>query len=245
MNEQSAGSEIKPAQLVTLDPILPTAMARRAEETGVKRVTTEPLTFFILSVLAGVFIAFGAIFATTVTAGSIVMSASDGSPGGSASLPYGLIRLLSGIAFSLGFILVVIGGAELFTGNNLIVMAWAGGKVRTRDLLKSWALAFAGNFLGAFLTAILVFYSTQYTFGSGAVGLAALATAHAKSSLAFIPALTLGILCNALVCLAAWMCYSARTSIDRIFTVIPPIAAFVAASSIASLTFISLRSGYS
>jgi formate/nitrite transporter len=243
MDEQSAGSEIKPAQLVTLDPILPTAMARRAEETGVKRVTAEPLTFFILSVLAGAFIAFGAIFSTTVTAGSIVMSASDSSPAGSASLPYGLIRLLSGVAFSLGFILVVIGGAELFTGNNLIVMAWAGGKVRTRDLLKSWALAFAGNSVGAFLTAILAFYSTQYTFGSGAVGLAALATAHAKSSLAFIPALTLGILCNALVCLAAWMCYSARTSIDRIFTVIPPIAAFVAAGfehSIANVYFIAI-----
>ena len=171
------------------------------------------------------------------------MSSPDGSPAGYAILPYGVVRLLAGVAFSLGFILVVIGGAELFTGNNLIVMAWAGGKVRTRDLLKSWGIAFAGNSVGAFLTAVLVFYSTQYTFGKGAVGLAALTTANAKSSLAFIPALALGILCNALVCLAAWMCYGARTSIDRIFTIIPPIAAFVAAGfehSIANVYFISI-----
>jgi formate/nitrite transporter len=176
-------------------------------------------------------------------AGSVAMSSPDGSPAGYATLPYGIVRLLAGVAFSLGFILVVIGGAELFTGNNLIVMAWAGGKVRTRDLLKSWGVAFVGNSVGALLTAVLVFYSTQYTFGKGAIGLAALTTANAKSSLAFIPALALGILCNALVCLAAWMCYGARTSIDRIFTIIPPIAAFVAAGfehSIANVYFISI-----
>jgi formate/nitrite transporter FocA (FNT family) len=218
MDDRSGASDVEPAQAVTLNPILPTTMARRAEETGVKRVATDPLTFFTLSVLAGVFISFGAIFATTVMAGSVAMSSPDGSPAGYATLPYGIVRLLAGVAFSLGFILVVIGGAELFTGNNLIVMAWAGGKVRTRDLLKSWGVAFVGNSVGALLTAVLVFYSTQYTFGKGAIGLAALTTANAKSSLAFIPALALGILCNALVCLAAWMCYGARTSIDRIFT---------------------------
>jgi formate/nitrite transporter len=243
MDDRSGASDAEPAQVVTLDPILPTTMARRAEETGVKRVATDGLTFFILSVLAGAFISYGAIFATTVMAGSVAMSSPDGSPAGYAALPYGVVRLLAGVAFSLGFILVVIGGAELFTGNNLIVMAWAGGKVRTRDLLKSWGIAFVGNSVGAFLTAVLVFYSTQYTFGKGAVGLAALTTANAKSSLAFIPALALGILCNALVCLAAWMCYGARTSIDRIFTIIPPIAAFVAAGfehSIANVYFISI-----
>jgi formate transporter len=143
----------------------------------------------------------------------------------------------------LGLILVVIGGAELFTGNNLIVMAWASGKVRTRDLLENWVVAFAGNFVGAFMTAVLAFYSTQYTFGGGGVGLTALATAHAKTSLAFIPALALGILCNALVCLGVWMCYGARSSVDRILTIIPPVAAFVAAGfehSIANIYFISI-----
>jgi formate transporter len=122
-------------------------------------------------------------------------------------------------------------------------MAWASGKVRTRDLLENWVVAFTGNFVGAFMTAVLAFYSTQYSFGGGAVGLTALTTAHAKTSLAFIPAVALGILCNALVCLGVWMCYGARTSVDRILTIIPPVAAFVAAGfehSIANIYFISI-----
>jgi len=168
MNDRTSDSQ--PPQLVTFDAILPAAMALRAEETGVKRVAADSLTRFILSVLAGAFIAFGAIFATTVMAGGIEVTAPDGALAGSARLPYGIVRLLGGLAFSLGLILVVIGGAELFTGNNLIVMAWASGKVRTRALLQNWVVAFAGNFVGAFMTAVLVFYSTQYTFGGGAVG---------------------------------------------------------------------------
>jgi formate transporter len=115
--------------------------------------------------------------------------------------------------------------------------------VKTRALLLNWALAFIGNFAGAILTAALMFYTTQYTFGGGAVGLAALSTAHAKVSLAFVPALTLGIMCNALVCLAVWMCFSARTTVDRVFTIVPPIAAFVAAGfehSIANAYFIPM-----
>jgi formate transporter len=229
VDERIGSNDPQPTQLVTFDAILPPAMALRAEETGVKRINTDPMTRFVLSVLAGAFIAFGAIFATTVMAGN--------------GLPYGVVRLLGGLAFSLGLILVVIGGAELFTGNNLIVMAWASGKVRTRDLLENWVVAFAGNFVGAFMTAVLAFYSTQYSFGGGAVGLTALTTAHAKTSLAFIPAVALGILCNALVCLGVWMCYGARTSVDRILTIIPPVAAFVAAGfehSIANMYFISI-----
>jgi formate transporter len=209
---------------------MPAAMALRAEESGVKRASTDTVTLLLLSVLAGAFISFGAIFATTVSAGS-------------ADLPYGVGRLLTGLAFSVGLILVVIGGAELFTGNNIIVMAWASGKVKSRALLLNWVLAFIGNFAGAFATAGLMFYTTQYTFGGGAVGLAALSTAHAKASLAFVPALTLGIMCNALVCLAVWMCFSARTTVDRVFSIIPPIAAFVAAGfehSIANIYFIPM-----
>ena len=167
------GLDVQSPQLVTFDAILPAAMALRAEQTGVNRATTDPLTSFVLSILAGAFIAFGAIFATTVMAGSIDVTSADGSWVGYAKLPYGVVRLLAGLVFSLGLVLVVIGGAELFTGNNLIVMAWASGKVRTRDLLYNWIVVFAGNFVGAFATAILVFYSTQYTFGGGAVGLSA------------------------------------------------------------------------
>ena len=222
---------------------MPAAMAARAEESGVKRVANDPLTVFALAVLAGAFISFGAIFATTVSAGSIAITAADGSTAFTGALPYGVVRLLTGLVFSLGLILVVVGGAELFTGSNMIVMAWASGKVKTRELLFNWLLAFSGNFVGAFATAALMFFTTQYTFGSGAVGLAALSTAHAKTSLAFVPAVALGIMCNALVCLAVWMCYGARTTIDRIFAIIPPITAFVAAGfehSIANIYFIPM-----
>ena len=130
----------------------------------------------------------------------------------------------------------------MFTGNNLRY-GLGGGKVTTRDLLQNWAIAFAGNFIGAFMTAVLMFYTTQYTFGAGAVGLVALNTAHAKTSLALVPALTLGIMCNALVCLTVWMCYSARSTVDRVFTIIPPITGFAAAGfehCIANIYFIPI-----
>ena len=217
MNDRPARTDkADPPQLVTFDAILPAAMAARAEESGESNeFSTDTLNLLVLSVLAGAFISFGAIFATTVSAGSIVTTAQDGNAISSAVLPFGVVRLLSGLVFSLGLILVVIGGAELFTGNNMIVMAWASRKVKTRDLLLNWVIAFFGNCVGAFATAVLMFYTTQYTFGGGSVGLVALATAHAKTSLGIIPAITLGILCNALVCLAVWMCYSARTTVDK------------------------------
>jgi formate/nitrite transporter len=134
-----------------------------------------------------------------------------------------------GTVFSVALVMVVVAGAELFTGNNLIVMAWASGKVKTRSVLLNWLVAFVGNCAGALATAGLMFYTTQYTFGAGAVGLVALTTANSKAALAFVPALTLGIMCNALVCIAVWMCFSARTTVDRVFTIVPPIAAFAAA----------------
>lgn len=230
MKNQSREDSVSSPQTVTFDAIMPPAMAVRAEASGVKRASTDPITLLALSVLAGAFISFGAIFATTVSAGA-------------SELPYGIGRLLIGLVFSAGLIMVIIGGAELFTGNNIIVMAWASSKVTTRALLLNWVLSFAGNFVGAIVTAALMFYTTQYTFGAGSVGLAALSTANAKTSLAFIPALTLGIMCNALVCLAVWMCFSARTNIDRVVTAIPPIAAFAAAGfehCIANIYFIPM-----
>ena len=229
MKDKPARDEDAAPQLVTFDAIMPASMAVRAEQSGVNRAATDPLTVFVLSILAGAFVAFGAIFATTVTAGT--------------GLSYGVGRLLTGLVFSAGLVMVIIAGAELFTGNNLIVMAWASRKIKTRALLLNWALSFTGNFVGAIATAVLVFYSTQYTFGDGAVGLVALNTANAKASLEFIPALILGILCNALVCLAVWMLFSARTNIDRIVTAIPPVAIFAAAGfehSIANIYFISI-----
>jgi formate transporter len=212
-----------------LDALLPPQMAARAEQIGVKKAQSGPAATFVLAVLAGAFIALGAIFATTVVAGA----------GG--TLTYGVTRLLAGLVFSLGLILVIVGGAELFTGNNLIVMAWAGGKVSTGLLLKNWLVVYLGNFAGSVGTAVLVFLSGQYTFGKGAIGAAALATANGKVNLGFGQALVLGILCNALVCLAVWLTFSARSTTDRILAIIPPISAFVAAGfehSIANMYFV-------
>jgi formate/nitrite transporter len=147
------------------------------------------------------------------------------------------------LVFTLGLILVIVGGAELFTGNNLIVMAFASGKVGLGALLRNWVIVYAGNFAGALLTAYLMFLTKQYTFGNGAIGLAALNTANTKAGLEFMQAVALGIMCNALVCMAVWLCFSARSTTDKIMAIIPPIAAFVAAGfehSIANMYFLPI-----
>ena len=151
-------------------------MARKAEQVGVAKVGMSTANTFALAVLAGAFIALGAIFATTVTAGG-------------GDLPYGVIRLLGGVAFSLGLILVVVAGAELFTGNNLIVMAWAGRRVRTAQVLRNWTIVYVGNLAGALATAVILFLGQQYEFGGGAVGAQALSIAAAKTDLGFLQAI--------------------------------------------------------
>jgi formate/nitrite transporter len=226
---------------IRIDSLLPAEMATRAEYLGVRKAEMPAFTMFMLAILAGAFISLGAIFATTVAAGGMSVTAADGTAAFSTGLPYGLTRLLTGLVFCLGLILVVVGGAELFTGNNLIVMAWASGKVTGRALLRNWAIVYAGNFIASIATAMLMFFSKQYTFGSDAVGITALKIAVGKCELGFIQAIALGILCNALVCLAVWMTFSARTTIDKIASIIFPITAFVAAGfehSIANMYFI-------
>ena len=243
MEHQKPSWIAEPPQLVTFDPLLPAAVAARAEQGGVKKASTDILTLLVLAVLAGAFISFGAVFATTVGAGSISIADQNGAVQLSTNLPYGVTKLHVGLSFSVGLILVMVGGAELFTGNTMIVMAWANRKVSTRHLLLNWIVVFAGNFVGAFLTAVLMFYSTQYTFGGGAIGLSALYAAHSKAALDFVPAVALGILCNALVCLAVWMCYGARTTLEKIFVIVPPVSTFIAAGfehSIANMYYLSV-----
>ncbi len=216
---------------IRIDALLPAEMARRAEYVGVRKAEAKTLEVFALAILAGAFIALGALFATTVTAGTGV------------AWPYGVTRLLAGLVFCLGLILVVVGGAELFTGNNLIVMAWASRKVTTGALLRNWIIVYFGNFVGALGTAVLVYVARQYTFGGGAVGSTALSIANTKVQLGFGQAIVLGILCNALVCLAVWLTFSARSTIDKIAAIIFPITAFVAAGfehSIANMYFIPI-----
>jgi formate transporter len=213
---------------VTLDALPPPEVARKAEEIGEAKAGMDVVTMFVLSVLAGAFIAMGAVFATTTLTGG-------------ADMPYGVARLLGGVAFSLGLILVVVAGAELFTGNNLLVMAWASRRVSTARLLGNWAIVYAGNFVGSIATAALMLASKQYEFDKGAVGVQALSIASSKTSLAWFQALALGALCNALVCLAVWLCYSARSTAHTVVPIIPPIAAFVASGfehSVANMYFI-------
>ena len=213
-----------------LDALPPADVARKAAAVGEAKVAMPTLSVFVLAVLAGAFIALGAVFATTVMAGG-------------SELPFGVTRLLGGLAFSLGLILVVVAGAELFTGNNLIVMAWASRRVSTTRLLGNWALVYAGNFVGALGTVLIVYLGRQYELGGGEVGATAVRIAEAKTSLGFIQAVALGALCNALVCLAVWLTYSARTVTDKILAVVPPIAAFVAVGfehSVANMYFIPI-----
>jgi formate/nitrite transporter len=219
------------AASISLDALLPAEIAKRAEEVGARKCRLPFWPVLTLAVLAGAFIALGATFSTTVSAGTIGV------------LPFGVVRLLAGVVFCLGLILVVVGGAELFTGNALISLAWASGTVTTREVLRNWAIVYAGNFLGALATAVLLYLSAQYTFGGGAVGLAALEIARAKTALGFLQAVSLGILCNALVCLAVWLCLGARSTTDKILAIVFPISAFVAAGfehSIANMYFIPI-----
>jgi formate/nitrite transporter len=226
-----------------IDALLPPQMATRAEYVGVRKSHAPFLTLFALAILAGVFIALGAIFATTIISGDMAIQTAEGTTAFSTDFPFGFNKLLAGLVFCLGLILVIVGGAELFTGNNLIVMAWANGKVSSRALLRNWGIVYMGNFVGAVGTAVLLFFSKQYTFGGGAVGTTALNIASTKVQLGFVQAIALGILCNTLVCLAVWMTFSARSTIDKIAAVIFPITAFVAAGfehSIANMYFISI-----
>jgi formate transporter len=215
---------------VNIDAWLPPQMASRAEAIGIRKANLDFWSMLTLAILAGAFISAGALFSTTASAGA-------------SALPYGVGRLLAGLVFSLGLIMVIVAGAELFTGNNLIVMAWANGKVSTLKLVRNWAIVYLGNFIGSILTVGIMFGAQQYTFSKGLVGLTALNTALTKATFAPTQAFFLGVMCNALVCMAVWLCFSARSTTDRILSIIFPITAFVAAGfehSIANMYFVPM-----
>jgi len=217
------------AELFGFDAYSPKEIAVRVETLGVTKARLPLLTVVVLGVLAGGFIGLGALYFTVVT--------SDLSLGFAAS------RLLGGVTFSLGLILVVVAGAELFTGNNLLVMAWASYRITTGELLKNWVIVYLANFLGSMGLVLLVFLSGHWQLANGAVGTNAVKIAVAKVALSFPEAFFKGILCNILVCLAIWLAMAARSVGDKILAVIFPISAFVAAGfehSIANMYFIPL-----
>ena len=200
---------------VSFDALLPAEMAAKAETVGQAKARLDWQKTFVLAVLAGSFIGLGALFATTVTTGA-------------GALPFGIVKLLGGSVFCLGLILVIVAGGELFTGNALIVMAWSNGRITTLQVLRNWVIVYLGNLFGSVATAVLIFMAGHHTFGGGQVGLNALVIANAKCNLGFVQAVALGIGCNALVCLAVWLCFSARTTTDKILAILFPITAFVA-----------------
>jgi formate transporter len=220
------------ANEIQIDAFPPAKMASNAEAVGVKKASLGTWTMFVLAMLAGAFIGCGAVFCTVATTG---LAASG--------VGYGVIKLVGGFVFCLGLIAVVVAGAELFTGNNLIVMAFASGKVTVGQLLRNWGIVYVGNLVGSILTAFLMFLTKQYMSAGGALGANALAIANGKCGLGFVQAVALGIMCNALVCLAVWLCLSARSTTDKILAILFPITAFVAAGfehSVANMYFIPI-----
>ncbi len=205
--------------------MLPPEMALACEAAGAAKAGRDAVALVVLGLLAGAFIALGAIFMTVVLTGA-------------GDLPWGVARLLAGIVFSLGLILVIVGGAELFTGDSLMIVACASRRITPAALIRAWILVYAGNIAGAIGTALLVFLAGQHEFGGSNVGKTALAIASAKAALPTVQLFFLAVLCNVLVCLAVWMSFGARSTADKVMVIVPPIAAFVAAGfehSIANL----------
>ena len=216
-----------------LDAYAPAQIAMRVREVGVTKATMPVLTMFALAILAGAFIALGSLFFTvTMTTGTTGQSPA-----------FGLMRLAGGLTFSLGLILVVVGGAELFTGNNLIAMAWASGRVTTQQVMRNWGWVYLGNLVGAVGTAALVWLAGVHTMSDGAVGETMVRIARSKIALDPVSALARGVLCNVLVCLAVWLCMGARSVTDKILAIVFPITAFVACGfehSVANMYFLPI-----
>jgi len=214
-------------EIFGVDAYAPKEIAERVETIGVTKARLPLLSQAILGVLAGGFIGLGALYFTLVT--------SD------PSLSFAASRVLGGVAFSLGLILVIVAGAELFTGNNLLVMAWVSWRISTWELLRNWTIVYLANFAGALGLAVLVFLSNHWQAGNEAVGANAVKIAAVKVTLPFGEAFFKGVLCNVLVCLAVWLALAGRSVIDKIFATVFPISAFVAAGfehSVANMYFI-------
>jgi formate transporter len=203
------------SEVFGFDAFSPREIAEQVEKTGVAKARLPLLSMIMLGVLAGAFIGLGALY--------FVIVASD--PG----LGFAVSRVLGGVCFSLGLLLVVVAGAELFTGNNLIAMAWADGKVSTLEVLRNWTVVCAANFAGAAGLALLVFLSGHAEMNGGQVGRQYLAIAAAKSVMPLHELFFRGVLCNVLVCMAVWMALAGRSVVDKFIAIVFPVSAFVAA----------------
>ncbi|HHT9137981.1 MAG TPA: formate/nitrite transporter family protein [Candidatus Wunengus sp. YC60] len=220
----------KPIPITNIDTAYsPPQTAVIVENKAVIRARLRVTQTFALSIMAGIFVAMGAQFATFVTSDS--------------TLHFGLTSLIAGVVFSLGLILVETAGAELFTGNNLNILGCLSNRITTWELLRIWVIVYIGNFIGSLLMVCLMYKTRQYEFFHNMVGAKALLIAHKKVNLSFTEALARGALCNALVCLNAWLCYSGRNLADKVISVIFPIGGFVASGfehCVANMYFIPM-----
>jgi formate transporter len=217
------------SEIFGFDTYSPKEIAERVQTIGVAKARLPLLSMTMLGALAGAFIGLGALF--------FVLVVSD------STLGFALARVLGGVAFSLGLLLVVVAGAELFTGNNLLVMAWADGKLSTWEVVRSWLVVCTANFVGAVGLAVLVYLSGHTEMNGGAIGKTYLEIAAVKVSLPFWTAFFRGMLCNVLVCMAVWMTLAGRSLTDKMIAIVFPISAFVAAGfehSIANMYLIPL-----
>lgn len=212
-----------------IDAYSPLEMSERVKTVGVTKANLDFWSTFVLAILAGAFISFGALFFTLVVHDS--------------NLSFGLTRLLGGLAFCIGLILVIIAGAELFTGNSLIIMAYVSKEVSVYQLLRNWVIVYVGNLVGSLSMVYWAYLTRHWEMNGYLVGAQAVLIANAKVNLSFMVAFTRGILCNVLVCLAVWLCFSGRSVTDKILAILFPITAFVALGfehSIANMYFIPI-----
>ncbi len=210
-----------------IDAYAPTQMAARVEKAGITKGNLDFFSTLALAKMAGAFIALGSVLYIYVIHDS--------------TISLGLTKLIGGLVFCLGLILVIVAGAELFTGNNLLVMAYVSRKISLKQLLRNWSIAFTGNLIGSLSIVLLIFLSGHWLAGGAAVGAKTLIIANDKVNLTFLQAFSRGILCNMLVCLAVWLCFSGRSVTDKILAIIFPVMAFVALGfehSVANMYFI-------
>lgn len=217
------------SEMFGFDAFSPREIAAKVETLGVGKARLPLGTMWMLAMLAGAFIGLGALYFTLVR--------SD------PTLGFAVAQVLGGLMFSLGLLLVVVAGAELFTGNNLLAMAWAAGRISMREVLRNWSVVCAGNLVGAAELALLVFLSGHAQMNGGRIAETTMAIAVAKVELPFWSAFFRGVLCNVLVCMAVWMAIAGRSVVDKAVAIVFPVSAFVAAGfehSIANMYFIPL-----
>lgn len=227
MSESGTGARADNGPDCSPDVHTPREIAAATTSKGAKKAGLEVTVLSVLALLAGAYIALGGLFYLVAAAGA------DG-------MPFGVGQVLGGVVFSLGLILVLVGGAELFTGNTLLVVAWAEGRAGFSPILGALGIAWVMNFVGAVALAALAFAAGLHEAGGGAVGAAALRVAERKAGLGFGTALASGVLANMLVCLAVWLAFGARSAADKVLVIIPPIAAFVALGTEHSVANMSL-----